>query len=50
VRACTRFAHDATQPIDVERESIPSIIGATHNRCDKSFIRLRFSTLGRSNK
>src|SRR6266498_6121376 len=30
--------------------SVQSIIGATQKRCDKLFIRSRFSTLGRSNK
>jgi hypothetical protein len=50
VRACTRFAHTASQAIDVECESYRSIIGATHKRCDKFFIRLMLSTLSRSNR
>jgi hypothetical protein len=48
--ACTRFAHAALQATDVHRESYRSIIGATHKRCAKLFIRFRISTLSRSNK
>ena len=50
VDACTRLAHAASQPIDTANESLRSIIGATHKRCDKSFIRLVFFPLGRSNR
>src|SRR6266545_6069088 len=50
VRACTHFAHAASQLIDVERESLQSIIGATHNRCDKLFICSGYSALSRSNQ
>src|SRR6266536_5087869 len=38
VRACTYFAHAATQPIDVERELTQSIIGAIHGRCAESLM------------
>lgn len=48
--ACTRYAHTASQAVDIKRESYRSIIGAAHNRCDKLFIRLKFATFGRSNK
>jgi hypothetical protein len=34
----------------MKNESLQSIIGAMHKRCDTLFIRLKFSTLGRSNK
>ena len=50
VRAGTGFAHAAAQLIDVECESYRSIMGATHNRCDKSFISLTISTFGRPNE
>jgi hypothetical protein len=50
---CVR-AHDLHTPtlqsIDVARESLRSIIGAMHNRCDKLFIYLRILALSRSNK
>jgi hypothetical protein len=49
VPSCTRSAHASFQPFGVRNESFRSIIGATHNRCDKLFIRLRFLTFSRSN-
>src|SRR5258708_3777495 len=50
IPSCTRTAHAALQSIDIKNESFRSIMGATHNRCDNSFIRLKFSMLGRSRK
>src|SRR5438132_3307848 len=43
--ACTRSAHASSQSLDVQNESLPSIIGATHNRWDRLFMTLRFCTL-----
>lgn len=39
--SCTHSAHVAFQRLDDHGESARSIIGAMHNRCVKSFIRLR---------
>ena len=50
VPSCTRSAHAALQAFDIENESVRSIIGAQHNRCDKLFILLCLLTFSRSNR
>lgn len=46
---CTRSAHATLQPIETKNESFRSTMGATHNRCDKSFIQLMAFVPSRSN-